>query len=284
MSRNSLGAHVSIAGGIYKAIQRGEEIGCDALQVFVKNASQWQAKPIAEETAARFRSAHNASSIGPIAAHASYLINLAGTDRTKLDMSCRALTDELERCTLLEIPCLVVHPGAHLGTGEQEGILQISKSLRRCLSSLPQSPVRVLLENTAGQGTVLGYRLEHLAAIIELSDDLSHRLGVCIDTCHAFAAGYAIHEEQGYEDFWGTLNETIGLKSVHCFHLNDSQKGYNSRRDRHANLGQGEIGIDLFRRLVSDPRVSDVPMILETPLGTDGEGHRRDLELLRSLP
>jgi len=283
MIRHYFGAHVSIAGGIDKAIQRGEELRCNTLQVFVKNASQWRAKPMDKAVVARFRLAHGNSSIGPIVAHASYLINLAGTDETKLELSCNALVDELERCTLLEIPYLVVHPGAHLGAGEEAGILQISKSLKRCLARLPLSPVRVLLENTAGQGSVLGYRLEHLAAVINQCEGFSERLGVCVDTCHAFAAGYPIHQKEGYEVFWRQLHDTLGAGTVCCIHLNDSKKAFDSRRDRHANLGEGEIGLDCFRRLVTDSRIAEIPMILETPTGADGEGHRRDLELLRSF-
>jgi deoxyribonuclease-4 len=261
-----LGAHVSIAGGVSKAIARGEELGCDALQVFVKNASQWVGKPLADDEVERFRELHAASPIGPIAAHSTYLINLASSDPTNRTRSRRALRDELDRCERLGIPFLVLHPGAHLGAGEKKGLKKVATSL----------------ENTAGQGTVLGRCLSHLATIQELSAH-PDRLGVCLDTCHAFAAGYPIHEEEGYEAFFDRIHELFGAREPSCLHLNDSKKPFDSRRDRHANIGQGEIGSDLFARLVHNSRLQKVPMILETPLGDDELGHKKDLELLRKL-
>lgn len=277
-----LGAHVSIAGGVSKAIARGEELGCNALQVFVKNASQWVGKPLANDEVERFRGLHASSSIGPIAAHSTYLINLASTDPTNRNRSRRALRDELDRCERLGIPFLVLHPGAHLGAGEKKGFKKVATSLDHVFRAGDDGKTRILLENTAGQGTVLGRRLSHLATIQELSAH-PERLGICLDTCHAFAAGYPLHEEEGYEVFFDRLEELFGKKEPSCLHLNDSKKPFDSRRDRHANIGRGEIGKDLFARLLHDPRLRDTPMILETPLGDDGEGHKRDLELLRGL-
>lgn len=277
-----LGAHVSIAGGISKAITRGEELGCEAIQVFVKNASQWVGKPLAEEEVGSFRDLHAASPIGPIAAHSTYLINLASSDPTNRTRSRRALRDELDRCERLGIPFLVLHPGAHLGAGEKKGLKKVATSLDHVFRAAAGGETRILLENTAGQGTVLGHRLSHLAAIQELSAH-PDRLGVCLDTCHAFAAGYPLHEEEGYEAFFSRIEELFGREEPSCLHLNDSQKPFDSRRDRHANIGEGEIGSDLFARLVHDSRLRRVPMILETPLGDDEQGHARDLKLLRTL-
>lgn len=277
-----LGAHVSIAGGISKAIGRGEEIGCESLQVFVKNASQWVGKPLSEEEVSRFRDLHGASSIGPVTAHSTYLINLASADPTNRKRSRRALSDELERCERLGIDFLVLHPGAHLGAGEEKGLRRVAASLDHVFAAAAAEKTRILLENTAGPGTVLGYRLSHLAAIRDLSAH-PDRLGICLDTCHAFAAGYALHQDEGYAALFSRIDELFGRHEPCCLHLNDSQKPFASRRDRHANIGQGEIGRELFRRLLHDPRLRRVPMILETPLGDDEQGHRRDLELLRTL-
>jgi deoxyribonuclease-4 len=177
---------------------------------------------------------------------------------------------------------LVLHPGAHLGAGEETGIDRVAASLNVVLSALPDVATRVLLENTAGQGSCLGHRLEHLAAI-RARVACSDRVGVCLDTCHAFAAGYAIHRRQGYEDFVTEIEEILGLPAVGCFHLNDSVRPFGSRRDRHAHIGEGEIGLAAFARLLHDPRLRQIPMVLETEPGDEMEGHRRDLERLRGL-
>ena len=265
-----------------RAIERGMDLGCDAIQVFVKNASQWQGKPLDRDDVERFRQAHAESDIGPLVAHASYLINLCANNPENLDKSRAALTDELERCHRLGIPGLVVHPGAHLGAGIDAGLELVADSLREVLSTLPDNRTKVLLENTAGQGTLVGYRLEHLATIRDLAGPGS-RIGVCIDTCHAFAAGYALDDQTGYGEFLDTLTELFSGEEPSCFHLNDSQYELGAKRDRHANLGQGEIPLKVFERLLHEPTLREVPMILETPMGDEMEGHRRDLELLRSL-
>ncbi|HSS76898.1 MAG TPA: deoxyribonuclease IV [Thermoanaerobaculia bacterium] len=277
-----LGAHVSVAGGMVNAIERATALGCTAAQVFVKNANQWQWRELHEEDAAAFRAAHAASQVGPLVAHASYLINLCTTDPALLVRSREALADELSRCARLGIDGLVLHPGAHLGAGEEAGIDRVAASLDAVLSGLPNASTRVLLENTAGQGSCLGYRLEHLAAI-RARVASPHRVGVCLDTCHAFAAGYAIHKRQGYEDFVAEIEERLGFAAVGCFHLNDSVRPFGSRRDRHAHIGEGEIGLAAFARLLHDPRLRAIPMVLETEPGDEMEGHRRDLEVLRGL-
>ena len=281
-----LGAHVSVAGGLPTAIGRAEELGCTAIQIFVKNANQWRGKELADPECEGFRCAHAESCVGPLVAHASYLINLAATDPEILEKSREALADELRRCARVGVEGLVLHPGAHLGAGEEAGIALVAESLDRVLAGLPdvptRVPTRVLLENTAGQGSCLGWRLEHLAGI-RARVEAPERVGVCLDTCHSFAAGYAIHEQAGYEDFWAEVQELLGLEVVGCLHLNDSVRPFDSRRDRHAHIGEGEMGLDAFTRLLTDPRLSSIPMVLETEPGDEMEGHRRDLETLRGL-
>ncbi|HYX25979.1 MAG TPA: deoxyribonuclease IV [Thermoanaerobaculia bacterium] len=277
-----LGAHVSVAGGLVTSIERATALGCTAAQVFVKNASQWRGRELAEEEAAAFRAARAGSCVGPLVAHASYLINLCTTAPALLARSREALADELARCGRLGIDGLVLHPGAHLGAGEEAGIDLVARSLDAVLAGLPDVSTRVLLENTAGQGSCLGYRLEHLAAI-RARVASPQRVGVCLDTCHAFAAGYAIHRRQGYEDFVAEMEARLGFPAVGCFHLNDSLRPFDSRRDRHAHIGEGEIGLAAFARLLHDPRLRTIPMVLETEPGDEMAGHRRDLEVLRNL-
>jgi len=277
-----LGAHESTAGGLAKVFPRGEAIGCDALQIFVKNASQWRAKPIADEEAAAFRAAHAASPIGPLVAHAAYLINLAAPDAAILEKSRAALADELTRCAQVGVPGLVVHPGAHLGRGEEAGLAAIAESLDAVYATIPDCPTLTLLEITAGQGTVLGRTLGELESIRKQAKE-KRRVAVCLDTCHAFAAGYALDDPKGFDDFLAEIGATVGFDAIRCVHVNDSVGACGSRKDRHANLGEGLIGLDLFARLLAEPRFAEVPMLLETPLGDDEQGHARDLAILRGL-
>src|SRR6202035_356938 len=277
-----VGAHVSVAGGLANAFTRGGEIDCGAIQIFVKNANQWRGKTLEDAEVEVFRGAHAESAIGHLVAHAAYLINLAATDELILAKSREALADELSRCGRLGVQALVVHPGAHLGAGEEAGITRVAESLDQVLGELPDVATRVLLENTAGQGSCLGHRLEHLAAI-RARLAAPERVGVCLDTCHAFAAGYALHEEAGYEEMVAELAESIGLGLLGCIHVNDSVRPFASRRDRHAHIGEGEIGLDAFARLVNDRRFRAVPMIVETDPEDGMAGHRRDLAALRGL-
>jgi len=223
-----------------------------------------------------------ASRVGPLLAHASYLINLCAGGPELLEKSREALADELTRCARLGVEGLVVHPGAHVGAGEDAGIECVAASLDAVLASLPDVPTRVLLENTAGQGSCLGHRLEHLARIRSLMRR-PERVGVCIDTCHAFAAGYAIHEPAGYEEFIAELEERLGLDALGGIHLNDSLRPFDSRRDRHAHIGKGELGLDTFARILQDPRLARVPMVMETDPGDGMKKHKRDLRTLRRL-
>ena len=277
-----LGAHVSAAGGLVAALGRGEALGCTALQVFVKSPSQWRGRTISTEEAAAFRGAHAASAVGPVVAHAAYLINIAAPGGEILERSRAALADELDRCASCGLDALVLHPGAHLGAGVESGIERAAASLDAVVGPRPAGLPRLLLELTAGQGSVLGRRLEELARLVE-SCACGDRLGICVDTCHAFAAGYALDEEEGYEAFWQELETSLGLGRLGAIHLNDSVGERGSRRDRHANLGEGKIGLGFFARLLADPRLAAVPMLLETPMGDDGSGHARDLAVLRGL-
>ncbi len=280
-----LGAHVSTAGGLEKAFERGADLGCEAIQIFVSNPNQWRHRALTDDEVERFRAARAASPIGPVAAHASYLINLGATDGGILAMSERALAGELERCARLGVDALVLHPGSHLGTSEEEGIERAAAALGRVLAGAPEGP-HLLLENTAGQGSALGFRLEQLEAIrgrlASSGPGGAGRVGFCLDTCHAFAAGYPLHEEAGYEAFVAEADRRLGLERVRLLHLNDSAKPFGSRRDRHAHIGEGGIGTGCFARLVADRRFAGVGMVIETETGPDLEGHRKDLATLRS--
>ena len=270
-----------MAGGPHTAFERGERIGCNSLQIFVKSPNRWQGAKLKERDVESFHAAR-AAAPQPVIAHAAYLINLAGNTPELLEKSRKGLADELERCQLLGVDALVVHPGAHMGAGEEEGIDVIARSLDAVLAPLAHVDTRLLLENTAGQGTTLGFEFEQLSAIIERSEH-SDRLGVCLDTCHAFAAGYGLREEGEWRELLERLDATVGLARVHALHLNDSKHPQGSRRDRHESIGEGHIGDEAFARIVAEPAFASLPMILETPLGDDEKGHERDLARLRSL-
>jgi deoxyribonuclease-4 len=279
-----LGTHVSVAGGLATAFARAAELDCTAMQIFVKNANQWRGKPLEEADVAAFRAAWKASRVGPVVAHASYLINLAAEEGELRERSLAALADELERCRRLGLDGLVLHPGAHVGAGEEAGLERVAAGLAAVLAEAPEGPTKLLIENTAGQGTCLGHRFEHLAALGRSLEAVAPgRLGYCLDTCHAFAAGYALGDEKDFAAFLAEVEATLGWERVHAFHLNDSVKPCGSRRDRHAHIGEGEIGTAAFARLLAEPRVRHIPMILETETGDDQSGHRQDLETLRRL-
>jgi deoxyribonuclease IV len=283
-----LGAHVSTAGGVSTAFARASALGCDALQVFVKNANAWAARPLATAEVEAFRAAHAATpgpgapAPLPLVAHAGYLINLCSPKLDVHTRSAAALIDELSRCEALGVPGLVLHPGAHLGEGAEAGIDGVARALDAAHAALPEVRARVLLENTAGQGTVLGARLPQLAAILARLD-APERVGVCLDTCHAFAAGYDLRDDDSYAAFVDEVEATVTRSRVAAIHLNDSVFGLGAAKDRHAPIGAGELGAAVFARWLADPLWGDVPMVLETPLGDDGQGHARDLATLRSL-
>ncbi len=275
-----LGAHVSVAGGLDNAFTRGLESHCTALQIFTKNANRWQSKPISNDDAIAFQQAWQKSGIGPVIAHNAYLINLASPKQDVWEKSKAALRDELLRCAQLGITGLVMHPGAHLGTGMETGVERIRKAFREILPETPPE-VRLLLENTAGQGTYLGGDFAHLAALLEGFDE--NRFGVCFDTCHAHTAGYDLSTSESYTEVMADFDRVVGLEQIKAFHLNDCLKPCGSHVDRHTHIGQGTIGRTGFACLMQDQRFSAIPMLLETPKGDDGEMDRVNLALLREL-
>lgn len=277
-----LGTHVSVSGGLYRACERAESLCCTTMQVFTKNSNQWEGRPLTDDDVENYKTALGKSRIGPVFAHASYLINLGAANGMVLRKSRRALEDELRRCERLGLAGLVVHPGAHLGKGEGEGLHRIVESLDAVHGKTAGFRTRTVLETTAGQGTSLGYRFEHLRRIIDEASQ-AERLAVCVDTCHLFAAGYPIHTEQGWCATVKEFDAIVGLPRLAVVHVNDSRKGFNSRVDRHEHIGKGEIGLEGFRMLMNDPRFSRIPKILETDKSEDMHEDVENLTLLRSL-
>ena len=278
------GAHFSVAGGLYNAAETAERLQCDNVQIFTKNANQWKAKPLDDETVKRFTDAVQKANLKYPTAHDSYLINLAAPGDELFQKSIDALTIEVERAERLGLSYLVTHPGAHVGSGEDVGLKRVAAGLDEVHHRTPGFKVKILIETTAGQGTCLGHRFEHIHAILDQTSD-SDRLGVCFDTCHVFAAGYDLRTDADYDATFDAFKKVVGLKQLKCFHVNDSAKEFGSRVDRHAGLGLGKIGELPFRRLVNDKRFAKLPMILETPKEAD-DGTEMDpvnLALLRSF-
>jgi len=270
-----LGAHEGIAGGVSKAFARAEADGADCLQIFTRNARGWAAKPLEDSEVTAFRS--EARRTGkPVAAHSSYLINCASPDHEIRSKSWQALADELGRCERLGIPALIFHPGSH--DGEAEGIRLVGEAMTRALSEVP-GKARLLVETTAGQGTSLGWRFEQLAEIRDaVPAKARRRVGVCVDTCHVFSAGYDLATDQGYARTFEELDEVVGLEHVRAFHLNDSKKPKGCRVDRHEHIGEGTLGLRPFRHLVNDPRFAEVPGFVETE-----SRWKENIEALRRL-
>ncbi len=277
-----LGTHVSVTGGIHRAFERGEQIGCTTMQVFTKNSNQWAGKALTREDVQSYKTASGKSTIDPVFAHASYLINLCATNPAILAKSRAALADELQRCDSLGIRGLILHPGAHLGAGEREGIRGIADSLNDAHTRTGKIAPLTVLETTAGQGTAIGYRFEHLAGIIEHCS-MPERMAVCIDTCHLFAAGYAIDTDDGWNTMLRELDSTVGLQRLAAVHVNDSKRELGSRVGRHEHIGKGKIGMLAFRLLMNDPRLSTVPKILETDKSDDMHEDVENMNILRSL-
>jgi len=262
MTGPRLGAHLSIAGGITRAIDRAEATGCESLQIFTKNSNQWRGRPLDEKDIAEFKERIAALNL-PVVSHASYLINLAAPDKTLREKSIAALEDELARGDQLGLEGVVLHPGAYTTSTETDGIQRIAEGIAGAQSRQSGSTL-LLLEHTAGQGTMLGHRFEQLRAMIDYLDDAS-KVAFCLDTCHLVAAGYDIISETGYEQVFTEFDEILGLNRLAVFHLNDSKKPLGSRVDRHDGIGQGHLGTEPFRRLVQDSRFTHLPMMLETP-------------------
>ncbi len=279
-----LGAQMSIAGGYHKAVERAAAYGFDCVQLFTKNNSQWRAKEITEEEAERFCASLAEWGISHPLAHDSYLINLASPDKALWRKSIEAFIVELRRAETLGIPHVVTHPGAYTTSSEARGLARVTRALDEIHRQTRGIRAGCLLETTAGQGTSLGWRFEHLAAILDRVKD-PDRLGICCDTCHVFAAGYPMASERQYKATMKALNATVGLKKIKAFHLNDSRRQLGSRVDRHAHVGRGRMGLEPFRRLLADRRFRRIPMYLETPKGKE-DGVELDminLNVLRGL-
>jgi deoxyribonuclease-4 len=259
-----LGAHLSIAGGLPRAVDRAEASGCQALQIFTKSAGQWRARELPPEEIALFRRRVRQTKIRPVVAHNSYLINLAAADTALRARSIESLREELDRAEALGLDGLVMHPGSYTSGTEKGGLKLIADGLAEILASRPDGRTRILLEHTAGQGTNLGHRFEQLAEIIDLLGG-SPRIGVCLDTCHLLVAGYDICSEAGYQETFRQFGAIVGFARLKAFHMNDSKKPCMSRVDRHEHIGKGCLGLAPFRRIVNDPRFAKLPMLLETP-------------------
>ena len=273
---------MSIAGGVHTAIERGCSIKCTAIQMFVKNNMQWFAGPLAREEIRAFLQHHQRSQLSSIFAHANYLINLAATNPPFLTNSIRALCEELTRADQLELPFLVLHPGAHLGVGEEAGLEKIVASIDRVFRNIPEIKTRIALETTAGQGSCLGHRFEQIAYIIQNVRE-PERLCVCLDTAHIFAAGYEIGNEAGVRKTFREFDRVIGRKRLAAIHVNDSKTASGSRVDRHQHIGKGQIGLDAFRFIMCDRRFRKIPKVLETPKGKELHEDVINLQTLRGL-
>jgi deoxyribonuclease-4 len=278
-----IGAHMSVAGGVDRAVERAVATDSTALQIFTKNANQWTAPPIAKETARRFRDGVATAKLRQVVSHDSYLINLASPDDALFEKSLAAFRDELDRAAELDLFGVVTHPGAHVGTGEEAGLRRVAEGLAKTLKATKSLPVKILIENTAGQGSSLGWSFDHLATLLELLDG-HPRLGVCLDTCHLHAAGYDLTSDAAYRKTMKEFDAKVGLDRLYCIHVNDSQKPMGSRVDRHADIGEGTLGEAPFARILGDKKLVKVPKILETPKGDDGvSGDLKNLATLRRL-
>jgi len=274
-----LGAHMSIAGGVNLAIERARSIDCTAMQIFVKNNMQWFVRPLTPDEIRTFLEHQQRSELLSIFAHANYLINLAATNGKFHANSIRSLSEELVRADQLELPFLVLHPGAHLGAGEEAGLEKIVESIDRVFSSLPKIKTRIALETTAGQGSCLGNKFEHLAYIISRVRE-PERLCVCLDTAHVFASGYDIGGESSVRKTFREFDRVLGLDRLVAIHLNDSKTACGSRVDRHEHIGKGKIGLPAFRFIMGDRHLHKIPKVLETPKGKD---LREDVINLKTL-
>jgi deoxyribonuclease-4 len=280
--RDLLGAHMSIAGGLYRAIERGQEAGCAVVQIFLKNQLQWAAKPYTPEDIAAFKAAWKTSGIKTVFAHSSYLINLAAPGPTDWQRAVEAFHDELERAEALALPFVIIHPGSHKGEGFEAGRARIVRALDLVMERTRGYRVMVLLENTAGGGDTIGRSFEELAALLGAVKE-PERVGVCLDTCHLFAAGYDVRSREGYETAMKACAKLVGIKRVRAFHLNDARAPLGSGLDRHEKIGRGAMGVAAFRLLMNDRRFARVPMALETPKDPEPKADREALALLRRL-
>lgn len=278
----ALGAHMSIAGGVDLAIGRAVAFCMDSCQIFTKNANQWAAKPLDPQVVERWLEQQQTAGVTNFVAHDSYLINVGTAADELWNKSRLALQVELERCDQLNVPCLVSHPGAHVGSGVESGITRVAEAVNRIFDDTPDGKSMLLLETTAGQGTTLGRTFEEIAGIMEKVENKA-RVGVCLDTCHVFVAGYDLRDKESYEKTIGDFDRIIGLENLKVIHLNDAKKGLGSHIDRHTHIGEGELGLEPFRFLMNDPRLDGLPGVLETPKGDDGQDDCRNMETLKGL-
>lgn len=276
------GAHESIAGGVFNAIFKGKQATCDTIQMFNKSNSQWRAKKLESKEVDQFFAAIEETGVTVACSHSSYLINIASPDKALNTKSYNSLKEEMERCNLLKIPNLVLHPGSHVGTGEEVGMDAIVANLNKLFDELESNTVTLCLEATAGQGTNLGYKFEQLAYMIDKVEDKDH-MGVCLDSCHIFAAGYPLVDPKDYKKTMKSFDDIVGVDRLKVFHLNDSLKDIGQKRDRHEHIGKGFIGLEGFRNIVNDPKLKKVPMVLETPKGDDLKEDIENLKILRGL-
>ena len=281
-SKILLGAHMSISGGVHIAIERARSIDCTAMQMFVKNNMQWFARPLTRDEVRAFVEHRQRAELLSIFAHANYLINLAATNPLFHANSIRALSKELASANQLELPFLVLHPGAHRGAGEEAALAKIIASINKVFRKIPKVKTKIALETTAGQGSCVGHRFEHLAHIIDNVRE-PERLCICLDTAHLFAAGYDIGTESGIRKTFRGFDRKIGLDRLVAIHLNDSKTGRGSRVDRHEHIGKGKIGLDAFRFIMRDRRLNKIPKVLETPKGKDLREDVMNLQTLRAL-
>jgi deoxyribonuclease-4 len=278
-----IGAHVSASGGAHMIFQRGAELGCECLQLFTRAPSQWRAKPLTDDQVEIFRAERKAHGNQSVIAHDIYLNNLAAEDDTIRRRSIKTMIEEVTRCHRLGIDGLVCHLGSHPG-GPKPGIRRYASAIKTILARTETTPTPIYLETCAGQGNCLGHQLEELAEVIRRNDG-HPRLGVCVDTCHIFVAGYDLRSEVEYEQFWAKFDEQIGLQRLKAFHLNDSKKPLGSRVDRHDHIAQGEIGESTFRFLLNDPRFQGLPAVIETPESkTMAKINLARLQQLRKVP
>jgi len=273
---------MSIAGGLYRALERGVEVGCSVVQIFLKNQLQWAAKPYASEDISLFKAAWKRTGIRSVFAHSSYLINLAAAEPREWQRAVEAFHDELERGEALGLPFVIIHPGSHRGEGLEAGVARIARALDLVLERTRGYQVMVLLENTAGGGATIGRSFEELAALLDAVKE-PERVGVCLDTCHLFAAGYDVGNREGYETAMRACARLIGIRRVRAFHLNDAKAPCGSGLDRHEKIGRGKMGVAAFRLLMNDRRFARVPMALETPKDPEPKADRDALALLRRL-
>jgi deoxyribonuclease-4 len=279
---DELGAHMSIAGGLHLALERGQAVGCFAVQIFLKNQRQWAAPPLRDADVRAFRAARRSSGVQAVFAHASYLINLASPDPAAWTRAVSFFTDELERAEALGLACVAIHPGSHLGTGTEAGLDRVAEAVAEVLRRTRGYRVRVALENTAGGGGSVGRTFAELGALVKRLRG-ARRVGVCLDTCHLFAAGYDIRSPVGYHAAMEECAREVGMSRVLAFHLNDARAPLGSGLDRHEHIGQGYLGLPAFRLLLNDPRFAAVPKVLETPKDPEPAADLRNLATLRRL-